>query len=196
MVSGEGCKTLMSMVIECLPTSTSTMSPEASLNRLSALANGPLYEFVNKAAQAEANFVKSAVQSLHLCRRPPSLDVAASATLKSAYAQLGYFCTTEVDDGPGTKIISGRAAADVIFKALDEKSKGADPLRMDDLVIGRFFFLLNSAQNEKLKAWCATLLPSWDGDMKTGDGSAVDPKAKKARFAESQVDKEVDDAFA
>ena len=199
MNSGEGVKMLMQEVTLCLPSPSVPMTTEVSLRRLSSLVAKPLYEFVNKTAQAEANFMKKAVQSMHLKRRPPALDAGCSPTLSSTYALLANFCSTVVpgDTEGAEQTLYGKSAIDVLFDAVKAKEGRGDALSTEDLSIGRFFFALSAAQNALLKEWCSRLLPTWDGDKSAGaddEQGACEHKAKKARL-ETQVDKEVDNAF-
>ncbi|CAE8583142.1 unnamed protein product [Polarella glacialis] len=200
MASGPGVKMLMTKVLTCLPSKKVAMTAEDSLGRLATLFGSPLYSFTSKSAQAEAGFIRQAVTAINLRRRPSALDSSATQTLQDAYQQLAYFCTagTLAKDGVPGSLLRGKAAVDHLFEECDQKAKAGVELTMNDMAFGQFFFLLSDTQSVKLKEWCNKLLPSWDGDARSADDGdkQIVQLRKKAKLAECEIDKSVDDAFA
>jgi hypothetical protein len=198
MAGGAGQTMLMDRVKKCLPSEAKSRTTDQTLSELSALFATSLYAFPSKQAQQGANVIRQAVTSIHLKRRPLPLEPTSAPDLKAAYEQLAYFCKA-TDDSTGASVdVFGKAAVDVLYEQCRQNIEAKLAYTMADLSFGRFHWLLSTSQADQMKQWTQAKLPNWDGDVEgmTAEDKDVQAKHKKAKLADAELDKAVDDAFA
>ena len=193
-----GERRLLDIAYQGFPTPGQAKLASETLLALNNLMTTPLYHFCGEGPQGRVAVLKKWVLSISLGAKP-QLDQLDTPFGAEAATKLSYFCRVECSGGSGDPPTSlvGRDAAQYLFSKAEDAVASADDYTLDDLAVGKFFWLLSEQQVLQLKGWTARVVEGAEAQavVPIADDKSVVAKKARAQKAQAEVAAEVAAAF-
>lgn len=145
--------------LDCLPNECKPMTVPQSSAKLTHLISSSLYNFCGTGGQNKVNMLRGFVANIHKDTRPNMGHDHGSDFTKPCAIRLAFFAIIEVAKDGGQEVLFGLAAVAAMFEQVGMKVEGDSPYDLHTLqTIGKFHWLLTTAQTDKLKEWTKKLL--------------------------------------
>ena len=176
-------KAMKKKVVDIMPNLTKRVSLEIALTQVQALKTSTQYKCSPMAAQTCVNVVCDIIANMMSAIAPDPTQVCSGDTFfKTIFLQLAFFCNATDAD----KELSGRAAAQFMFKELVVANQ-TTPSTLGDLnLIQTYRWLLDDEQQASLKDWVIKAVVG-DGQTKGARRMAADHDAQRNVRARSKA---------
>lgn len=173
----------MRAILECLPTATKHIAPEAAAQKLHGLRCSEWYKIADRGSQEKLKLCQSIITALVELRAPEFADTAKSDYMNQVIIRLQYFVQFTpgkgMADAGKTKL--GLPALEAMLDSISSASMSASAASDAVSILKAYSWLLSDSQQSKMQAVAQTLSDKSRSDV----GEAARKRQKKGPAASS-----------